>query len=183
LLLAASAAHADRLTRWVEDSLDKLGYDTGEVDGTATTQTTIAISQFQAENGLEITGKVSPQLAGILAAEVEESEKSASSAPATEPNPVPTTAVTSSKPVPAARVAAAADPAELRRLTRADFAGVPRHAFTNGQATLIQAQHDGTIAACDGARNPVIRQNVSLVTEHVQASSSNSPTVRQAMAG
>ena len=34
-------------------------------------ETTIAISQFQAEKGMKVTGEVTPQLIGILAAEVD----------------------------------------------------------------------------------------------------------------
>ena len=36
-------------------------------DGQLSTETIIAISQFQAEKGLEVTGEVTPQLVGILA--------------------------------------------------------------------------------------------------------------------
>lgn len=65
--LVGSAA-ADDLTMMVEKDLDALGYATGPVDGEETMETVIAISKFQAENGLEVTGEVTPQLAGILSA-------------------------------------------------------------------------------------------------------------------
>ena len=61
---------ADELTMRVETDLAALGYDTGPVDGEETLETTIAISKFEAENNMQVTGSVSPQLAGILAAKV-----------------------------------------------------------------------------------------------------------------
>ena len=61
-------AVADELVQIIEEHLDALGYDTGEVDGEATVKTAVAISQFQAENNMPVTGEPSPQLAGILAA-------------------------------------------------------------------------------------------------------------------
>jgi carboxyl-terminal processing protease len=45
-----------------------LGYDPGNTDGAESMQTSIAISQFQAENNMQVTGKATPQLAGILSA-------------------------------------------------------------------------------------------------------------------
>jgi peptidoglycan hydrolase-like protein with peptidoglycan-binding domain len=71
ILLAAglaATATADELTMMVEKELAALGYDTGPVDGEETMETVIAISKFQAENGMEVSGEVTPQLAGILAA-------------------------------------------------------------------------------------------------------------------
>ncbi len=71
LLLAATlavTATADELTMMVEKELAALGYDTGPVDGEETLETVVAISKFQAENGMEVSGEVTPQLAGILAA-------------------------------------------------------------------------------------------------------------------
>lgn len=68
---AASSPSSGNLTQAVQIHLKALGYDPGKMDGEASVQTSIAISQFQAEKGLEVTGEVSPQLAGILEAEVE----------------------------------------------------------------------------------------------------------------
>jgi peptidoglycan hydrolase-like protein with peptidoglycan-binding domain len=59
----------------VQKHLMALGYDPGNTDGNVSTETIIAISQFQAEKGLEVTGEVSPQLAGILSAEVDKRRK------------------------------------------------------------------------------------------------------------
>ena len=65
-LAAAPIVAADELTQIIQQDLAALGYDVGEADGELTTKTAIAISKFQAENGLEVTGEASPQLAGII---------------------------------------------------------------------------------------------------------------------
>lgn len=81
-------AAADELTQMVEDSLSQLGYDTGVVDGEADVKTAIAVSQYQAEKGLDVTGEISPQLAGMLAADVKNGGVVTASAPAAAPVPV-----------------------------------------------------------------------------------------------
>lgn len=87
LLLACciSNARADDLTLMIEEHLASLGYDTGTVDGEADVKTAVAISQFQAEKGLEVTGVVSPQLAGVLSAEVDKGISSAAAGTASSP--------------------------------------------------------------------------------------------------
>ena len=59
------------MTETVQKHLQALGYDVGEADGDMSLQTTIAISTFQAEKGMEVTGEVTPQLLGVLSAEVD----------------------------------------------------------------------------------------------------------------
>jgi hypothetical protein len=61
----------DDLTQSAQKLLEALGYDPGNTDGELSTETVIAISQFQAEKGLDVTGAVTPQLIGILAAAVD----------------------------------------------------------------------------------------------------------------
>jgi hypothetical protein len=61
----------DNLTQSVQNHLQALGYSVGNTHGDLDTNTVIAISQFQAENGMEATGEVSPQLLGILGARVD----------------------------------------------------------------------------------------------------------------
>lgn len=78
---AANPAAGDSVTAMVQRDLTALGYDTGNTSGVADVKTAVAISQFQAENNLEVTGEASPQLAGILAARV------SGSAPATPQDP------------------------------------------------------------------------------------------------
>jgi hypothetical protein len=67
----SSALMTDDITQSAQNLLGALGYDTGNADGELSIETTIAISQFQAEQGLEVTGEVTPQLVGILAARVD----------------------------------------------------------------------------------------------------------------
>lgn len=56
------------MTEMIQRDLATLGYDVGPATGEMNTRTAVAISQFQAENNMEVTGTVSPQLAGILSA-------------------------------------------------------------------------------------------------------------------
>ncbi|MBT8441766.1 MAG: peptidoglycan-binding protein [Gammaproteobacteria bacterium] len=65
---AALEADGDSLVQSIQRDLMALGYDPGAANGEMSTPTVVAISKFQAENGLEVTGKATPQLAGILAA-------------------------------------------------------------------------------------------------------------------
>ncbi len=61
---------ADELTQIVQQDLTTLGYDTGGTDGTVTTKTIIAVSRFQSEHNLEVTGEITPQLAGVIKAAI-----------------------------------------------------------------------------------------------------------------
>ncbi len=75
-LLAALAcgqinpALGDELTQIVQTDLITLGYDPGQANGEASTQTIIAVSKFQAEHNLEPTGEITPQLAGVIKAAI-----------------------------------------------------------------------------------------------------------------
>jgi hypothetical protein len=63
--------NSGNLTESVQRHLQALGYDVGETNGEMSMSTSIAISTFQAEKGMGVTGEVSPQLLGILSAEVD----------------------------------------------------------------------------------------------------------------
>lgn len=69
-LLVATPVCADDLTKMIQDDLAALGYDPGEATGEKTIPTVVAISQFQSEHGLEVTGEPTPQLAGIIKAQM-----------------------------------------------------------------------------------------------------------------
>ena len=69
---ACAIALADDLTKMIQKDLIVLGYDPGNIQGELSTETVVAISQFQAEGDMEITGKPSPQLAGILKARIKQ---------------------------------------------------------------------------------------------------------------
>lgn len=66
----AGAAFGDELVQIVQQDLITLGYDPGAADGSATTRTIIAVSRFQAENGMDVTGEITPQLAGVIQAAI-----------------------------------------------------------------------------------------------------------------
>ncbi len=71
---------ADALTQTIQQDLVTLGYDPGNTDGEATTQTVVAISKFQAENNLDVTGEASPQLAGVIKAAIKQNNAPAAQA-------------------------------------------------------------------------------------------------------
>lgn len=73
-------AFADELVQIVQQDLIGLGYDPGTADGTATTKTIIAVSKFQAEHDLEVTGEITPQLAGVIQAAISQKSNTSSSA-------------------------------------------------------------------------------------------------------
>jgi peptidoglycan hydrolase-like protein with peptidoglycan-binding domain len=64
--LVTQAATADELTLMVEQDLARLGYETGPVDGEETMETVIAISKYQSEANLPVTGEVTSELARAL---------------------------------------------------------------------------------------------------------------------
>jgi peptidoglycan hydrolase-like protein with peptidoglycan-binding domain len=96
-------ACADQLTKVIQQDLATLGYDPGNTDGEASTKTTIAISKFQAENNLEVTGEASPQLAGIIKSAIRQKDSPAAAAQAS----------------PAAAAPPAQDAADLRAAQQA----------------------------------------------------------------
>jgi len=87
VLVSVAAAAADDLTKRIQEDLTALGYDTGNVRGESSTETVIAISQFQAENDLEVTGEGSTQLAEAIKAKLDERDNSSpvTQAGATQP--------------------------------------------------------------------------------------------------
>jgi len=55
----------------IQQHLVTLRYDPGNTTGELTKQTVVAISQYEAANGMPVTGQATPQLAGVLAAAVD----------------------------------------------------------------------------------------------------------------
>ncbi len=62
---------APNVVQIVQQHLATLGYDPGNTDGELTKETVVAISKYQATNGMEVTGQATPQLAGVLSAAVD----------------------------------------------------------------------------------------------------------------
>jgi peptidoglycan hydrolase-like protein with peptidoglycan-binding domain len=75
----AGVAFGDELVQMVQQDLTTLGYDPGAVDGSATTKTVIAVSKFQAEHNMAVTGEITPQLAGVIQAAISQQNNSTSS--------------------------------------------------------------------------------------------------------
>lgn len=59
---------ADEITQMAQQELQALGYDIDNTDGEATMKTIVAISKFQSEHNMEVTGEASPQLIGAIRA-------------------------------------------------------------------------------------------------------------------
>ena len=78
--LTPAALLADDLTKMIQKDLIALGYDPGNIQGEASTETVVAISKFQAENNLEVTGEASPQLAGVIKAKLNNKNNAAGGA-------------------------------------------------------------------------------------------------------
>jgi peptidoglycan hydrolase-like protein with peptidoglycan-binding domain len=75
----SALTYGDELVQIVQQDLTTLGYDTGATDGSATTKTTIAVSKFQAEHDMEVTGEITPQLAGVIQAAISQQSNTNSS--------------------------------------------------------------------------------------------------------
>lgn len=84
-VLLPAAALADELTQIIQKDLMVLGYDPGNIQGEMTTETIVAISKFQAENNLDVTGEASPQLAGVIKARLKSNNGSGNQAAAAAP--------------------------------------------------------------------------------------------------
>lgn len=64
-------AAEENLVQRIQLDLIALGYEPGDIKGELTTGTVVAISQYQAERGLEVTGEASRALATALTAELQ----------------------------------------------------------------------------------------------------------------
>ena len=83
-VMLPAAATADELTEVIQKDLVTLGYDPGNINGEMSTETIVAISKFQAENNLDVTGEPTPQLAGTIKAQLKAKDNPASHASAPE---------------------------------------------------------------------------------------------------
>jgi peptidoglycan hydrolase-like protein with peptidoglycan-binding domain len=106
-------AGADALTAIIQKDLTTLGYDTGGTDGEMTVKTAVAVSKFQSENNLDVTGEITPQLAGIIKAAI---GKQGQAAPVAKAAPVPAPAQAAA---PAATMPPGMDPAMVQAMMQA----------------------------------------------------------------
>jgi len=83
---AVTIAADAELVKTAQMDLIALGYDPGNIQGEMSTQTIVAVSKFQAEHNLDVTGEVTPQLVGAIKAAVKQKNQpaaaTASAAPA-----------------------------------------------------------------------------------------------------
>lgn len=116
-------AAADELTKIIQQDLETLGYTPGSTDGEATVQTAIAISKFQAEHDLEVTGEASPQLAGIIKAAIKQDGRGAA---ASGPPAAPAASAARAAPAAAGAPASAPPPSDAAALRAAQQACLQR---------------------------------------------------------
>jgi hypothetical protein len=65
-----TAVSDGNVVKRIQRDLTVLGYDPGDADGELTTMTVIAISQYQAERDMEVTGEATQELAETITAEL-----------------------------------------------------------------------------------------------------------------
>lgn len=82
-------AHADELAQIIQQDLATLGYEPGNTDGEVTTQTIVAVSKFQAEHDLAVTGEITPQLAGVIKAAIRQQNEPAAASNAVAASAAP----------------------------------------------------------------------------------------------
>jgi peptidoglycan hydrolase-like protein with peptidoglycan-binding domain len=74
LFLLPFSATADELASIIQNDLIKLGYEPGNTDGEVDMKTVVAVSKFQSEHDLEVTGELTPQLADIIKASIKQKD-------------------------------------------------------------------------------------------------------------
>ena len=127
IILVPGLTFADELTKVIQQDLVTLGYDPGNTDGEASTKTLVAISKFQAENNLDVTGEASPQLAGIIKSAIRQQN----SPPAAQASSIP--------PQPAQRDAAALQAAQRACLQEKVAAAQEANKKKRGFGSLMRA--------------------------------------------
>ena len=171
----ATPAGADDLTAIIQTDLQTLGYEPGSTDGEMTVQTAVAVSKFQAENGLEVTGEVSPQLAGVIKAAISKQGKPApvaqAAAPAAAANP---TAAQQQAQMAAAMQAAqmqggaAMDPAAMQAMMAAMQDGTPAMDPAMLQAMQAQAAQQQA-AQAQSAQQACLQEKVAAAQKAQEA--------------
>jgi peptidoglycan hydrolase-like protein with peptidoglycan-binding domain len=82
-------AHADELAQIIQQDLATLGYEPGNTRGEVTTETIVAVSKFQAEHDLAVTGEITPQLAGVIKAALRQQNEPAAASNTPPANAAP----------------------------------------------------------------------------------------------
>jgi peptidoglycan hydrolase-like protein with peptidoglycan-binding domain len=156
LFLAATLpglAGADELTAIVQKDLTTLGYETGGTDGELTVQTAVAVSKFQAENGMEVTGEITPQLAGVIKATISKQGQAAAAAPAAAaPAAAPAMNAAATTQATQMQGAAGMSPAAMQAMMAAMQDGAP--AMDPAALQAMQAQGEAAQAQAAPAQTP-----------------------------
>lgn len=161
---APLSATGDSLTQRVQADLIKLGYEPGAATGEVTTETTIAIAKFEAERGLTVTGEVSPQLAGMLAAEVDK-RAGAPTPQARDPE-----ALRAAQQACLQQRAAAAQDAEKKKRGLGRLASAAgRLASRMGNQEIVQATSDAYIAGATAEDLSAAARDLGLNEDDVAA--------------
>jgi hypothetical protein len=86
LSLSSGLLAADpELVKTAQKDLIALGYDPGNIQGEVDTKTTVAVSKFQAEHDMTVTGEVTPQLVGAIKAALKQKDQPAAAGAAAAP--------------------------------------------------------------------------------------------------
>jgi peptidoglycan hydrolase-like protein with peptidoglycan-binding domain len=168
-------AIADDLTMMIEKDLAALGYETGPVDGEETLETVIAISKFQAENNMEVTGSVTPQLAGILSAKVANPEMqpapevTPAAAPAPQPAADPAALQAAQQACLQEKIAAAQAKQKKKRGLGSLMRAVTRTAGQMGNYDLYETTSDVYSASATAADLASAAEDLGLTEDEVAA--------------
>jgi peptidoglycan hydrolase-like protein with peptidoglycan-binding domain len=170
--ILASTSSADTLTGKVQQDLTTLGYEPGEITGEPTTATAIAISKFQAERGMTVTGEASPQLAGILSAEVDKQRSggvTSANAPATTPTQDPATLRAAQQACLQEKMAAAQKAQKKKRGLGRLMRAVTRTAVQQGNYDIATTTNDVYSASATADDLAAAAEDLGLTEDDVEA--------------
>ncbi len=184
--LVLSPAMGDELTLLVEQDLARLGYDTGDVDGEESVETIVAISKFQAQNNLEITGEVSRDLARALmvapgpgeaadTAVATASPAVATASPASAPADISEDALMAAREACLQEKVAAAKAAEKKRGFGRLLGAVARTVTRTGNIDMAQKVGDLYSASATASDVQIIAQELGISEEDVVACQTPTP--------
>jgi peptidoglycan hydrolase-like protein with peptidoglycan-binding domain len=171
----ATTVTADELTMMVEENLAALVYDTGPVDGVETMETVIAISKFQAENGMQVSGEVTPQLAGILAAKAANPDlkpgaaTATAAAPAAPPARDPAALQAAQQACLQEKMAAAQEAQKKKRGLGRLLSAVTRTASQHGNYEIAQKTQDIYSASATADDLAAAAKDLGLTDDEVAA--------------
>jgi hypothetical protein len=173
VLLLPALATADELTQMVQQDLVSLGYEPGATNGEMTTATIVAISKFQAEHDLQVTGEVTPQLAGVLKATIKKQSQPAAGPPvnASTAPPAPTQAElqAAQQACLQQKMAEAQAGQQKKRAFGRMMSAVTRTAFRTGNYDLARTANDVYAANATADDLAAAAKDLGLTQDAVEA--------------